>query len=200
MGAIARRTSGQVVHAAASESARGPGLTVREASLPKPRLLGRVCAAVRARHCSRRTEKAYVHWIKRYIFLHAKRQPAELGAAEVTAFLAALAVHGKASVVISRAGDIGPAADAQVIPCRASPCITNREPRRLLQRCGNWALSDPGRGPSPCYTERRSRIAQFKRDRVTPPNLECPAGEEEVHETHARHRHSLRRARRTSGG
>jgi hypothetical protein len=35
---------------------------------------------------------------------------------------------------------------------------------------------------------------------VTPHKLECPAGEEEVHETHARHRHSLRRARRTSGG
>jgi len=33
---------------------------------PKPRLLDRVRDAIRARHDSRETEKAYVHWIKRY--------------------------------------------------------------------------------------------------------------------------------------
>ena len=59
---------------------------------PQPKLLDRVRHAVRARHYSRRTEKAYVHWIKRYIFFHGKRHPAEMGAAEVTAFLTALAV------------------------------------------------------------------------------------------------------------
>ncbi len=41
-----------------------------------PTLLDRVRHAVRARHYSPRTEKAYVHWIKRYIFFHGKRQPA----------------------------------------------------------------------------------------------------------------------------
>jgi hypothetical protein len=60
---------------------------------PKPMLLDRVRHAVRARHYSRRTEKAYVHWIKRYIFFHGKRHPSEMGAAEVTAFLTALAVR-----------------------------------------------------------------------------------------------------------
>jgi len=55
------------------------------AQSPKPKLLDRVRHAVRARHYSRRTEKAYVHWIKRYIFFHGKRHPAEMGAAEVTA-------------------------------------------------------------------------------------------------------------------
>jgi integron integrase len=54
-----------------------------------------VRAALRARHYSRRTEKAYVHWIKRYIFFHGKRHPAEMGAAEVTAFLTALAVRDR---------------------------------------------------------------------------------------------------------
>ena len=34
---------------------------------PKPKLLDRVRHTVRGRHYSRRTEKAYVHWIKRYI-------------------------------------------------------------------------------------------------------------------------------------
>jgi hypothetical protein len=51
--------------------------------------------AIRTRHYSRRTEKAYVHWVKRYIFFHGKRHPAEMGAPEVTAFLTSLAVHGK---------------------------------------------------------------------------------------------------------
>ena len=58
----------------------------------RPRLLDRVRDAIRARHYSRRTEKAYVHWIKRYIFFHDKRHPAEMGASEVTRFLTSLAV------------------------------------------------------------------------------------------------------------
>ena len=41
-----------------------------------------------------RTEKAYVGWIKRYIFFHARRHPAEMGAPEVTRFLTSLAVDG----------------------------------------------------------------------------------------------------------
>src|SRR5207245_82584 len=41
-------------------------LTVREATgAPKPRLLDRVREAIRARHYSRRTEKACVAWIRR---------------------------------------------------------------------------------------------------------------------------------------
>jgi integrase len=65
------------------------------AESPKPKLLDRVRHAVRARHYSRRTEKAYVLWIKRYIFFHGKRHPAEMGAPEVTAFLTALAVRDR---------------------------------------------------------------------------------------------------------
>ena len=36
---------------------------------PKPRLLDRVRAVLRTRHYSRRTEKAYVAWIRRYILM-----------------------------------------------------------------------------------------------------------------------------------
>ena len=71
---------------------------VREASPPAPRpprLLDRVREAIRSRHYSRRTEKAYVHWIRRFIFVHGKRHPAEMGAAEVAAFLTSLAVQDK---------------------------------------------------------------------------------------------------------
>jgi integron integrase len=58
-------------------------LAVHEADPPepaKPRLLDRVRAAARLRHYSRRTEAAYVAWIRRYIFFHGKRHPGELGA------------------------------------------------------------------------------------------------------------------------
>jgi integron integrase len=71
---------------------------VREATppgLPRPRLLDRVRGALRARHYSARTEDAYVAWIRRYIFFHGKRHPAEMGAPEVTRFLTSLAVEGR---------------------------------------------------------------------------------------------------------
>src|SRR5262245_62939059 len=52
-----------------------------------PSLLDRVRAAIRRKHYSRRTEETYIHWIKRFIYFSGKRHPAEMGAAEVTAFL-----------------------------------------------------------------------------------------------------------------
>jgi integrase len=65
------------------------------AGAPRLKLLDRVRQRIRARHYSRRTEKAYVHWIKRFIFFHGKGHPAEMGAAEVTSFLTALAVRDR---------------------------------------------------------------------------------------------------------
>jgi integrase len=62
---------------------------------PKPRLLDRLRQALRARHLSRRTEEAYVAWIRRFIAFHDKRHPAEMGAPEVTKFLTSLAVDGQ---------------------------------------------------------------------------------------------------------
>jgi integron integrase len=61
----------------------------------KPRLMERVRGAIRARHYSRRTEASYVYWIKSYIYFHDKKHPEVMGAAEVTAFLTALAVERK---------------------------------------------------------------------------------------------------------
>ena len=57
-----------------------------------PRLLDLVHEAIRRRCYSRRTEEAYVHWIKRFIYFHGKRHPRDMGEAEVTAFLNELAV------------------------------------------------------------------------------------------------------------
>jgi Phage integrase, N-terminal SAM-like domain len=81
-----------------SDPPAAAALSLRDSSpLPArpPRLLDRVRDAVRARHFSRRTEKAYLHWTKRYIFFHGKRHPAEMGAHEVTEFLTSLAVRDK---------------------------------------------------------------------------------------------------------
>jgi len=60
---------------------------------PRPKLLDQVRDAIRTRHMSPRTEEAYVHWIRRFIFFHHKRHPAEMGPAEITQFLTALAVE-----------------------------------------------------------------------------------------------------------
>jgi integron integrase len=71
-------------------------LVLRERDLPvarAPRLFDRVREAARVRHFSRRTESAYLAWIRRFIFFHGKRHPAELGAPEVTQFLTSLAVQ-----------------------------------------------------------------------------------------------------------
>ena len=76
-----------------ADAPRGP-LAVGEPGLPaprRPRLLDRVREVLRARHSSRRTEKSYVAWIRRYIVFHGKRHPAEMGAVEVTQFLSSLA-------------------------------------------------------------------------------------------------------------
>lgn len=61
--------------------------------IARPRLLERVHEAIRRRYYSRRTEEAYVHWIKRFIFFSGKRHPEVLGEAEVTAFLNHLAAE-----------------------------------------------------------------------------------------------------------
>jgi integron integrase len=59
---------------------------------PKPpRLLEQLRDAIRRRHYSMRTEETYAHWVKRFIYFSGKRHPADLGAAEVTAFLNYLA-------------------------------------------------------------------------------------------------------------
>lgn len=61
----------------------------------QPRLLDRLRIAIRTRHYSIRTEEAYVGWVKRFIFFHGKRHPAEMREPEINAFLSHLAVRGR---------------------------------------------------------------------------------------------------------
>lgn len=62
-----------------------------------PKLLDRVREAIRVRHYSRRTEEAYVTWIRRYIVFHRKTHPAQMGASEISQFLTWLAVDRQIS-------------------------------------------------------------------------------------------------------
>jgi hypothetical protein len=60
-------------------------------------LLERVRHAVAARHYSRRTEKAYLGWIRRYMAYHQGRPVSEMGEREVTQYLSGLAMNGRVS-------------------------------------------------------------------------------------------------------
>ncbi len=59
-----------------------------------PTLLDAVREAVRVRHYSLRTERAYTLWIRRFVAFHGRRHPRELGGEEVAAFLSSLANVG----------------------------------------------------------------------------------------------------------
>jgi integron integrase len=61
--------------------------------MAEPRLMDQVRDAMRVKHYSIRTEQSYLQWIKRYIFFHNKKHPAEMGEVEITAFLTHLAVN-----------------------------------------------------------------------------------------------------------
>lgn len=59
---------------------------------PPLRLMQQVTNACRVRHYSLRTEETYRYWIRDFIHFHNKQHPAEMGVAEVEAFLTHLAV------------------------------------------------------------------------------------------------------------
>ncbi len=68
---------------------RDDGVTAPE-NQPE-RLFDRIRRRLRVKHYSRRTEQAYVGWIRRFILANDKRHPRELGGPEVEAFLSSLA-------------------------------------------------------------------------------------------------------------
>lgn len=56
-------------------------------------LLTQVRNLIRTKHYSIRTEQAYIHWIRRYIYFHNKKHPAQLGPKHINNFLTHLAVN-----------------------------------------------------------------------------------------------------------
>lgn len=61
--------------------------------MARSRLLDQVRDTLRVKHYSIRTEESYIQWIKRFIYFHNKKHPADMGEAEITAFLTHLAVN-----------------------------------------------------------------------------------------------------------
>ena len=65
--------------------------------LPKRRLRDLVRQEIRRRNYSPRTEKSYLGWMRRFWLFHGKRDPRQMGEAEISAFLTHLAVKEKVS-------------------------------------------------------------------------------------------------------
>jgi len=68
-----------------------PFPSLRAPSGGPPKLLIQLRHALRLRHYSRRTEQAYVNWVRRFVVFHRMRHPAELGESDLSAFLTHLA-------------------------------------------------------------------------------------------------------------
>jgi hypothetical protein len=69
-----------------------------------PRLLQQVSDTIRYHHYSKRTEEAYIQWIRRFIYFHNKQHPRDMGAEQVKAFLTHLAVDRKVSASTKKPG------------------------------------------------------------------------------------------------
>jgi hypothetical protein len=52
----------------------------------KLKLLDQVRQAIQTRHLSRRTEQAYVGWIKSFILFHGKRHPIDMDESHVSQY------------------------------------------------------------------------------------------------------------------
>ena len=60
---------------------------------PPAKLLDRVRHRIRLKGYSIRTEQSYVSWVRRFILIHNKRHPQDMGKNEIEAFLTHLAVN-----------------------------------------------------------------------------------------------------------
>jgi len=123
------------------------GSAAADASPRVPKLLDQLRLALRTRHYSIRTEDAYAGWARRFILFHDKRHPAEMGAAEVVAFLSDLAQRGRVSAstqnqalsgllflyrVVLRRELEGLAATVRASTPRRLPVVLSRDEVRLV--------------------------------------------------------------------
>jgi integron integrase len=125
----------------------------------RPRLLDRLRQALQSRHYSSRTEQTYCHWVRRFIFFHKVRHPAEMAEPEINAFLTHLAVREKVSAstqnqalsallflyrhVIGReVGDLGEVIRARK-PTRLPVVMTREEVKAVLANLASdkWLMA-----------------------------------------------------------
>ncbi len=134
----------------------------------KPKLMDSLRGSFRSRHYSRRTEQTYCHWVKRFIFFHKVRHPAEIAEPEINAFLTHLAVKEKVSAstqnqalsallflyrhVIGReVGDLGKVIRARK-PTRLPVVMTRDEVKAVLSNLSEdkWLMASlSNRGVTP---------------------------------------------------
>lgn len=67
-----------------------------------PRFLDQLRQHIRKSGLAYRTEQTYIHWIKRFIYFHAKQHPKDLGMAEIETFLNHLSVNRYCSLSTQR--------------------------------------------------------------------------------------------------
>lgn len=81
------------------EPARNPahGRAMREAAEFQPALMDQIRQRLKRLNYSRRTEQAYLGWVRRFVMANRMRHPRHLGANEVEAFLTGLAATGQVS-------------------------------------------------------------------------------------------------------
>ncbi len=76
--------------------------------IPRPipdqpvRFLDQLRQFIRQQNKAYKTEKTYLHWVKRFIRFHGKKHPGDMGEAEIEAFLGDMAVRRHASVSTQR--------------------------------------------------------------------------------------------------
>ncbi|MBN1850052.1 MAG: integron integrase [Deltaproteobacteria bacterium] len=112
------------------------------------RLLDQVRVIIRKKHYSYKTEKAYIQWIKRYIYFNNKKHPKDLSEKEISRFISHLAINRRVSastqnqalnaivflykqVLKIELGDFGPMERAKR-PKKLPVVLTPNEIERLL--------------------------------------------------------------------
>ena len=100
-----------------------------------PSLLNQLSVSIRTRHYSRRTEDAYIGWVRRFVHFNGRRHPNDLGAAEVRAFLSSLATRDRVSAPTqnqARAALVFLYRDVLRLPLDSlDGVVTAKRPRRL---------------------------------------------------------------------
>jgi integron integrase len=97
------------------------------------KLLAQVRQAIRVRHYSRRTEEAYVAWVRRFVRFCGMRHPAEVDPGEVSRFLLSLAdSRAVAAATQNQAGSALQFLFGQVLGlARPAALVRAKEPGRL---------------------------------------------------------------------
>jgi integron integrase len=122
----------------------------------QPKLMDNLRQALQARHYSASTEQTYCLWVKRYIYFHNVKHPAEMAEPEINAFLTHLAIKVKVSAstqnqalsallflyrhVLRRdLGDLGDVVRARK-PKRLPVVLTREEVKTVLAQLGGDKL------------------------------------------------------------